>query len=91
MILQRIMDIIYELIQGMLFAYSVPKAPDAVIDTIDQAEQFIIMGIQIANQYFHVPYLAYLLSIVLRVEIILFVYHLIMWVVEKIPVADIDR
>lgn len=90
MIIEALLDMVYSLISFLTGSMSIPTIPDEIFQYIQTATDYLIMGAGILSNYTPFPYLLLLFGIIIYVDIAMAVYHLVMWILNKIPVIDID-
>ena len=89
MIIQALLDLIYNLIWALTLPINIPNLPTNVISYINNALQYIRTGIQYLNVFFDMQYLFGLFAVVVAVNVGLSVYHVVMYIVKKIPMLGI--
>lgn len=68
----------------------IPSFPEEVTEYINQFMSFVSAGAGIVANYIPLGYCITLFGIILAIDIGISVYHLVMWVLRKIPVASIN-
>lgn len=89
MILESIMNIIYNIFDKLLI-FHIPNLTDEVLGYFNQGFEYLIMGGSILANYTPLTYLLVLFGVVLALEIAVNLYHLIMWILKKIPFLGIE-
>lgn len=89
MIIQGLMDLIYNIL-NLLMVFEIPKLPAQATEYITTFFSYLTMGAQILANYTPFTYLMVLFGLLLAVDAGIMVYHFIMWVLRKIPLAGIS-
>lgn len=91
MIVKLLIELIYSVAS---ISYSlipdIPALPEEVYDYVDVLSEYVGVGLGIFSNYTHLSYLLSLFSVVCVVEVSIFAYKFIMWVLRKIPVAGVS-
>lgn len=90
MIVKLLLDLIYNLFALLTMPISIPALPNEVLDYFEQFFEYLYMGASILQNYTHFSYLMVLFGVVVAVEIGVLIYHFVMWIIRKIPVAGIS-
>lgn len=70
--------------------FEIPKLPPTVYEYVEQFFGYLEVGAGILANYVHLPYLMTLFTIILAVDGAILIYHLVMWILKKIPVLGIE-
>lgn len=89
MLVEMLMYSIYSLVNLLTNAIHIPELPEAVYDSVDIILSFVSQSLGILSVYVDLPYLLLLLSLVLALDVALFAYYVLMWVLRKIPLLNI--
>lgn len=89
MILEAISNTLFWLFDKLL-VLEIPDLPLEVHEYVDTAFEYIISGGGILANYTPLGYLMTLFGVLLAVDAGILIYHLIMWVVRKIPAAGVS-
>lgn len=73
-----------------LVTVNIPLLPEQVNLYLDEFFTYIATGGSIIANYMPTPYILTLFGISVSIDIALGVYHLVMWILNKIPAIDID-
>lgn len=79
--------LIVNLIFGMLDV--LPSAPDSVISVVDKIFEMITSGATLVTLFVDIKMVKILIPIVIAIVNFDYLYHLIMYVIKKIPFIDI--
>lgn len=90
MIIKALIDLIYGVFYVLTAPISIPTMPDQVKEFIAIALDYITSGFGIVANYVNLPYLITLFGIVLAVDVGMLIYRLVIWVMNKIPMLDLD-
>ncbi len=90
MIIEGLFNLGTTILEKIMFI-KFPALPEGVMDYVDQLFGYMATGAGILANYTPFSYLMTLLSCLLLVEVLILAYHLIMWVLEKIPFVNVDR
>lgn len=89
MIIEMVMTVLYNVFEFLTIPIDIPDLPSRVADTIGVAYEYIYMGIGILQNYTHYHYLISLFMIIISVEVGIHVYQFVMYILKKIPMANI--
>lgn len=89
MILEAIMNAIYNVLDTLL-VLNIPKLPPEVTGYIDTFFSYMEAGAGILANYTPLSYLLLLFGVLLAVDAGILVYHLVMWVIRKIPMLGMS-
>lgn len=90
MIIEGLINLIYSLFATLTSVIKVPPMPEGVMDIIDTAFGYISTGIQIVSNFTHLQYLLVLFGVIFALDVAIFLYHIILWVLKKIPMLGIE-
>lgn len=90
MILELLLDALYSVFSLLTTPISIPPLPDNVHTFLADAFEYIAAGIGILANYTDLGYLIILLGVVLAIDVGIALYHFVMWIIRKIPVASIS-
>lgn len=83
------MFLVYGLFDILIPGGSVSPIPPGVATYITMALDYVAEGSVLLSQYVDLGYLLILFTVVLEVDITIFVYRAVMWVLRKIPLLGI--
>lgn len=89
MIIETLLDVIYNIMSKMLIL-EIPQIPQQVHTYIDTAFEYIVAGAGLVANYVPLDYLMILFTVLLAIDAGILVYHLVMWVLRKIPMLGIE-
>lgn len=89
MILKMLLDLLYA-VMSVLLVIKIPGLPDGVMSYIDTAFQYISAGAGILANYVPLDYFMILFGVILAVDGGIVLYHFVMWIIRKIPMAGIS-
>lgn len=89
MIIQALLDGIYN-IMSVLFVFDIPDLPSEVYGYIDTAFEYIVAGAGLLANYTPLSYLMILFGVLLAVDAGIVIYHLVMWIIKKIPMLGVS-
>lgn len=89
MIIEMLLNVIKNLLNVLLF-FEIPPLPEDVTGYIDTLFGYLETGASILSNYTPLSYLLVLFGIILAVDAAIIVYHFVMWILRKIPVAGIS-
>lgn len=90
MIISALMKLIYTVISLLTSFISIPSLPDGVSAAMDTALEYIGLGLGILSNYTHLDYLLVLFGIIIAIDLGLAIYHLVMFILKKIPFLGIE-
>lgn len=90
MIIKLLIDLIYGVFAVLTLPINIPGMPESVKEIIAIALDYITSGVGIVAQFFDLNYLFMLFSLIIIVDGGLYIYKFVMWVLNKIPMIDID-
>lgn len=91
MILEAICNLFIKFFTTLLSFVSIPQIPDDVLSSVTSTIDTIIeKGSQLIDLFIPYDIVKVLLLVVIVIEIVIAVYHFIMWVIRKIPMAGMS-
>lgn len=90
MIIELLLDALYGVFNLLTTPINIPSLPSEAHDMINQIFNYILSGAQIVVNYTNFSYLITLLGIIIGIDIGIAVYHFVMWVIRKIPMAGMS-
>lgn len=90
MIIELLLDALYGIFSLLTSVINIPALPDSVSSFLNDAFSYISAGVGILANYTDFSYLLVLLGLIIAIDIGVAVYHFVMWVIRKIPVASIS-
>lgn len=90
MIIELLLDGIYTVFSLLMSPINIPDLPDTVIENIQYYLEYLAVGKAILSAYTPIDYMLLLVGIAFAIEIGIMAYHLVMWVLKKIPMLGIE-
>lgn len=75
---------------NLLSGVNIGSLPAELHDVLDIVFQCFSFGMAVLANYTHLGYLLVLFGIIVAVDVALFIYKVVMWVLRKIPVIGIE-
>lgn len=89
MIIELLLDLIYN-VMDLLIVLDIPDLPEEVYGYIETAFEYIVAGGSVLVNYLPLGYLMVLFGVILAVDAGILIYHLVMWILRKIPFISIE-
>lgn len=89
MIIEMLLDLLYK-VMSLLMILDIPDLPTEVTGYIQTAFDYIVAGAGVLANYVHLGYLMILFGVLLAIDAGILVYHLVMWIIRKIPMAGMS-
>lgn len=89
MIIQALMSVLKSYLNISLL-FEIPSLPDEVYNYIDELFDYLASGAGLLANYVPLDYLFVLFGVLLAVDAGILIYHFVMWVLKKIPMASIS-
>lgn len=89
MIIETIANAIITILNNTLII-EIPPLPENVLEYLNIFFEYISAGASILSNYTPLEYLLTLFMLIVSVDAGIFLYHLVMWVLRKIPLLDIS-
>ena len=89
MIIEALMNLMCTVFDT-LSPISIPKLPAEVNGYIENAFEYIEAGAGVLANYTPLSYLMTLFTLLLAVDAGILIYHFVMWVIRKIPMAGMS-
>lgn len=91
MIIENLMDVIVSMFGYVIGLFNIPQINAETLQLAEnQITEIIEIGSGFANLLLPMNIVKVLLGIVILVEIGIDLYHFVMWVIKKIPIASIS-
>lgn len=90
MIIELLLTALFNVFNLLSNPINIPSFPDNVKSTIDSAMEYISAGAGIVANYIDYNYLLILFGVILAIDVGVAIYHFIMWVIRKIPLAGMS-
>lgn len=89
MLVLLILELIQSIIVSLFSGFNIPSIPQTVHDLIADLFQLFSDVLPLINAYLPLSYMFTLFGIALSVELAIRGYHLMMWILKKIPIINI--
>lgn len=89
MIVQGLMDLVYNLFSLLTAAINIPSLPEGVSGILEVLTGAISTGLGLLACYCHLDYLLLLFGLIIAVDAGLMIYRFVMWILKKIPMLGI--
>lgn len=90
MIVELLADVLKAMLR-LLMVFDLPNLPDEVMTYLNEMFGYIDAAGGLLANYTPLSYLLTLFGCVLAVDVGIGIYHIVMWVLAKIPVFKVDR
>ena len=90
MIIEMFLNVLYSIFSLLTSPINIPSLPDNVHNILTDIFSYVSAGVGILANYTDISYLLVLLGLVVAIDIGISIYHFVMWVIRKIPVASIS-
>lgn len=90
MIIDALLDLLSVILEWILGVFDIPDMPPELETVLDTFTGYLTMGIALLQNYTHMDYLLALFAIVVAFDVCVGAYHVIMWVLRKIPMFGIS-
>lgn len=90
MIIKLLLDALYAVFSVLTLPINIPDLPAEAMNYINQFFDYLVMGAGILANYTPFTYLMILFGVVLAVDVGIMLYHFVMWVIRKIPMAGMS-
>lgn len=90
MIVKMLLDLLYSVFSLLTSPISIPPMPEQAMSYINDFFSYLTMGAGILANYTPFAYLMILLGVIISVDIGIMLYHFVMWIIKKIPMAGVS-
>lgn len=90
MIIQLLLDLIYSVFALLTLPINIPSLPASVTDVMNTMLGYISSGLSVLACYCDLDYLLVLLGLIITIDVALSLYHLVMYLLKKIPFFGIN-
>lgn len=91
MIIESICDLFIKFFTGLLKYINIPQIPDDILSNVTSTLDTIIeRGSELIDLFIPYDIAKILLLIVIGIEVAIHIYHFVMWVIRKIPMAGMS-
>lgn len=84
MIIQALLEMVTWLMDTLII-FEIPSFPEQVYGYLDTAKEYLVVGGGIFANYAPMEYVVTLYGIILAVDAGILIYHLVMWIIKKVP------
>lgn len=89
MIVESLMGLVYYILT-MLMQFEIPNLPSEVYEYIETLFDYMSTGAGLLANYVPLPLLVSLFALLLTVDGSIILYHFVMWIIRKIPMAGMS-
>lgn len=90
MIIELLQQGLYSIFSLLTSPISIPSIPDNVIEYSNSIAEYIGMGASVISVYTDLSYLLSLFGIIVIIDTAVMLYNFVMWVIRKVPLANIS-
>lgn len=90
MIIKLLLDALYAVFSVLTLPINIPDMPSDAMQYVTQFFDYLVMGAGILANYTPFTYLMILFGVILAVDVGIMLYHFVMWVIRKIPMAGMS-
>lgn len=90
MIIKSLLDLIYTVFSILTLPINIPDLPPQVNQYISQALGYIGTGLGILSNFTHLSYLLLLFSVIIAIDVGVWAYKLVMFLIKKIPMLNVN-
>ena len=90
MIIEALLNAMLSVFSFLTSGINIPSMPAEVSQYMQEALEYVSMGVGILGNYTHIGYLLILLGVIVAVDAGVLIYKLVMWVLRKIPMLGIE-
>lgn len=91
MIIESICNLFIKFFTGLLKHINIPQIPDDILSSVTSTiDTIIARGSELVDLFIPYDVAKKLLLIVIAIEIAIHIYHFVMWVIRKIPMAGMS-
>lgn len=90
MIIELLLEALYGVFNVLTLPINIPPVPEEAMEYITQFFDYLVMGAGILANYTPFGYLMALFGVIIAVDVGLMLYHFVMWIIRKIPLAGMS-
>ena len=90
MIIEELLTVLFNIFSKLTSGINIPPLPDDIVFYIDKVSEYFDSGLSILAVFTPLDYLLILVGIIVAVDVAISIYHLVMWILKKIPMAGIS-
>lgn len=84
MIIKALLEIVTWLMDTLII-FEIPSLPEEIHGYLEIASEYLVVGGGIFANYAPIEFVVSLYSIILAVDAGILIYHLVMWIIKKVP------
>lgn len=90
MIIETLLNLLYTVFKVLTLPINIPSMPTEALDMVETVFEWLSTGAGILAVFTPFTYLMVLFGVILAIDAGIAIYHLVMWVIRKIPVLGIS-
>lgn len=90
MIIELFLNVLYAIFSILTLPINLPNLPSDIYQYLTEAFSYMSAGAGIVANYAPLAYIMVLFGVILAIDVGINVYHFVMWVLKKIPLAGIS-
>lgn len=90
MIIELFLELIFKIFSLLTSVINIPQLPSSVDGYLSGAFQYIDTGIRFLGNFLPLEYFSVLFGIIIAIDVGVAVYHFVMWIIRKIPMAGMS-
>lgn len=90
MIIELLLEALYGVFKVLTLPIKIPMFPEQATTYIEQFFDYLEMGAGILANYTPFSYLMILFGVLIAVDVGIMLYHFVMWILRKIPMAGMS-
>lgn len=90
MIIMGLMELVYSLFSLLTSPINIPSLPDSIGAVAEMLLGAISTGLGLLACYCHLDYLLSLWAVLIAVDLGLYLYKFVMWILKKIPMLGVS-
>lgn len=90
MIIELLLEALYNVFALLTTPINIPDMPPEAMEYITQFFDYLTMGAGLLANWTPFAYLMVLLGVIIAVDVGILLYHFVMWIIRKIPMAGMS-
>lgn len=90
MIIELLLNALYGVFSVLTLPINIPDFPTEALTYIEQFFSYLESGASILANFTPFSYLMILFSVLISVDVGIMLYHFVMWIIKKIPMAGMS-
>lgn len=90
MIIKLLVDLIFAVVSVLTLPINIPDLPTEISSVISTMTGYIGTGLGILSNYCHLSYLLVLFGLVAAVDVGVWLYKIVMFIIKKIPMLNVS-